>query len=123
MPLSSMISVLILVCKGIGQGRITKNLGTFVNDLSGAFTVPDEKSIVMAYELLDTEGLYVGASTALNVVAAVELAQRLGKGESTCSLSGRYFLADEMTLQAPRLPLSFVMVHIVTKVVCSPGHG
>lgn len=35
----------------------------------------------MLYQLLDTEGLYVGASSALNVVAAVELAQKLGKGE------------------------------------------
>jgi cysteine synthase len=51
-----------------------------VNELSGAFTVPDEKSIAMVYELLDSEGLYLGASTALNVVAAVELAEILGKG-------------------------------------------
>jgi hypothetical protein len=35
----------------------------------------------MLYQLLDTEGLYVGASSALNVVAAVELAQKLGKGK------------------------------------------
>jgi len=77
----------------------------------------------MVYELLDTEGLYVGASTALNVVAAVELAQRLGKGESTCGLSGCCFLADETTLQVLQSPLSFVMVHIATRVVCSPSHG
>lgn len=55
-------------------------MGTFVNDLDGAFTVTDEKSIAMIYELLHTEGLYLGASTALNVVAAVELAGKLGKG-------------------------------------------
>lgn len=66
---------------GIGQGRVTNNLGVFVNDLSGALHIPDEKSIAMLYQLLDTEGLYVGASSALNVVAAVELAQKLGKGE------------------------------------------
>jgi cysteine synthase A len=65
---------------GIGQGRITDNLATFVNDLSGAMTIPDEKSIEMVYELLETEGLYLGASSALNVVAAVELALKLGKG-------------------------------------------
>lgn len=65
---------------GIGQGRLTNNLATFVNDLSGAFTVPDEKSILMVYELLDSEGLYLGASSALNVVAAAELAEKLGKG-------------------------------------------
>lgn len=51
-----------------------------MDKLSGAFTVPDEKSLAMVYELLDTEGLYMGASSALNVVAAVELAQKLGKG-------------------------------------------
>lgn len=34
----------------------------------------------MVYHLLDAEGLYVGASSALNVVAAVELAQKLGPG-------------------------------------------
>ncbi|KAF7361988.1 PALP domain-containing protein [Mycena venus] len=73
------------VCS-IGQGRITDNLATFVNDLSGAFTVPDEKSIQMVYELLDTEGLYLGASSALNVVAAVELALKLGKGSNVVTI-------------------------------------
>jgi cysteine synthase len=34
----------------------------------------------MLYRMLDTEGLYLGASSALNVAAAVELAGRLGKG-------------------------------------------
>jgi cysteine synthase A len=40
----------------------------------------------MLYELLDTEGLYVGATSALNVVAAAELAEKLGKGNS-CDIS------------------------------------
>ncbi|KAK0225820.1 tryptophan synthase beta subunit-like PLP-dependent enzyme [Armillaria fumosa] len=70
----------------IGQGRITNNLGTLVNELSGAFTVPDTKSIAMLYELLDSEGLYLGASSALNVVGAVELAERLGKGSKVVTI-------------------------------------
>ncbi|KAF9452340.1 pyridoxal phosphate-dependent enzyme, beta subunit, partial [Macrolepiota fuliginosa MF-IS2] len=74
------------ITEGIGQGRITDNLAVFVNDLDGAFTVPDEKSIVMLYELLDSEGLYVGASSALNVVAAVELAEKLGKGSKVATI-------------------------------------
>ncbi len=69
------------ITEGIGQGRITNNLGTFVNQLSGAFTVPDTKSIEMLYQLLDTDGLYLGASSSLNVVAAAELAVKLGKGK------------------------------------------
>lgn len=84
--------------EGIGQGRVTRNLGTFVKEISGALHISDEKSISMVYELLDTEGLYVGASSALNVVAAVELAQKLGPGmfqtcfdgsTFTCFVSGR----------------------------------
>lgn len=70
---------------GIGQGRITKNLGTEIDHISGALHIPDSKSIAMVYELLDKEGLYLGASSALNVVAAVELAQRLGRGMHVCS--------------------------------------
>jgi cysteine synthase len=42
--------------------------------------IPDEKSIKMIYEILDKEGIYLGASSALNLVAAVELAEKLGKG-------------------------------------------
>ncbi|KAF9227384.1 pyridoxal phosphate-dependent enzyme, beta subunit [Gyrodon lividus] len=68
------------ITEGIGQGRVTDNLETFVDDLDGALMISDEKSIAMLYQLLDTEGLYLGASSALNVVAAVELAQTLGKG-------------------------------------------
>jgi len=74
------------ITEGIGQGRVTSNLATFVNDLSGAFTVPDEKSIAMVYELLDSEGLYLGASTALNVVAAVELAEKLPQGSTIATI-------------------------------------
>ncbi|KAF7428353.1 Cysteine synthase 1 [Pleurotus ostreatus] len=74
------------ITEGIGQGRITNNLGTFINDVSGAFTVSDDKSIRMLYELLDSEGLYMGASSALNVVAAVELGLKLGKGSKVATI-------------------------------------
>ncbi|OCH84659.1 cysteine synthase [Obba rivulosa] len=74
------------ITEGIGQGRITNNLGTIVNDLSGALHIPDEKSIEMIYDLLDTEGLYLGASSALNVVAAAELAQKLGPGSTVATI-------------------------------------
>lgn len=43
-------------------------------------TIPDAESLEMVYDLLDSEGLYLGASSALNVVAAYKLAQKLGPG-------------------------------------------
>ena len=62
---------------GIGQGRVTNNLGTFIEKIDGAVNIPDEKTISMVYDILDAEGIYLGASSALNVVAAVEVAQQL----------------------------------------------
>jgi cysteine synthase len=88
------------MCIGIGQGRVTDNLGTFVDRFDGALHIADAKSIVMVYDLLDSEGLYVGASSALNVVAAYELAQQLGPGMSGTNQSPKLslqYLASEFT--------------------------
>lgn len=46
----------------------------------------------MVYDLLDSEGLYIGASSALNVVAAAELAQRLPQGSSTAHPAATFLL-------------------------------
>ena len=72
----------LMVCGsvGIGQGRITDNLATEIKHIEGALHIPDSKTILMVYDLLDKEGIYLGASSALNVVAAVELAEKLGPG-------------------------------------------
>ncbi|RXW13228.1 hypothetical protein EST38_g12627 [Candolleomyces aberdarensis] len=74
------------ITEGIGQGRITDNMATFVKQVDGAFTVPDEQTIATLYELLDTEGIYLGASSALNVVGAYELAKKLGKGSTVVTV-------------------------------------
>ncbi len=46
------------------------------------------------YRLLDEEGFYVGASSALNVVAAVQIAKNLGPGHTIVTIladtAGRY---------------------------------
>lgn len=75
------IRIFLMLVIGIGQGRITNNLGTFVNDIDDALHIADAKSISMVYEMLDSEGIYIGASSALNVVAGFEMAQKLGPGE------------------------------------------
>ncbi|KAI0259271.1 pyridoxal phosphate-dependent enzyme beta subunit [Gloeopeniophorella convolvens] len=74
------------ITEGIGQGRVTANLATIVGALDGALHIADAKSLAMVYELLDGEGLYLGASSALNVVAAYELAQKLGPGKTVTTV-------------------------------------
>ena len=71
---------------GIGQGRVTDNLQQDIKLLDGAIHIPDAKTIRMIYHLLDKDGIYVGASTALNVVAAKELAVKLGKGSRVATI-------------------------------------
>ncbi|KAG9293856.1 hypothetical protein G9A89_019194 [Geosiphon pyriformis] len=74
------------ITEGIGQGRITSNLQPDVALIDDALHIPDEKSIEMVYRLLDEEGLYMGASSALNVVAAVEMAKILGPGKNIVTI-------------------------------------
>lgn len=80
------------ITEGIGQGRITANLEGAPVDF--AVTVPDEQSLPMVFRLLDEEGFFVGASSALNVVAAVEVAKQLGPGHTVvtvlCDTASRY---------------------------------
>ncbi|CEI89726.1 Putative Cysteine synthase [Rhizopus microsporus] len=74
------------ITEGIGQGRVTDNLAPDVDLIDGALNIKDEDTIAMVYRLLDEEGIYVGASSALNVVAAVQMAQQLGKGKKVVTL-------------------------------------
>ncbi|KAI8064186.1 cysteine synthase [Gongronella butleri] len=69
------------ITEGIGQGRITDNLGQDKELIDSAVHVKDEESIHMVYRLLHEEGIYVGASSALNVVAAMKMAKQLGKNK------------------------------------------
>lgn len=74
------------ITEGIGQGRVTDNMKDDIHLADDALHIADEKSIHMVYRLLDEEGLYVGASTALNVVAAYEMAKILGPGHTVATI-------------------------------------
>ena len=71
---------------GIGQGRITDNLINDIDTIDGALAIPDSKTIAMIYHLLHEDGLYLGASSAMNVVACQELAVKLGKGSRVVTI-------------------------------------
>ncbi|KAK0535305.1 Cysteine synthase 1 [Tilletia horrida] len=74
------------ITEGIGQGRVTDNLRPDIDLLDGSLHIEDEASIEMVYRMLDEEGLYMGASSALNVVAAARLAKHLGKGKTVVTI-------------------------------------
>ncbi|KAI5970797.1 hypothetical protein CANMA_000216 [Candida margitis] len=72
--------------EGIGQGRVTDNLKPDIEIVDDAVKIPDEDSIAMLYRLLDEEGLYLGGTGALNVVAAVEVAKTLPEGSNVVTI-------------------------------------
>lgn len=84
--------------EGIGQGRITDNLKQDIDNVDGAIFVPDEQTIAMIYQLLDEEGLYLGGTGALNVVAAAQLATELPEGSNIVTV-----LADSGHKYADRI--------------------
>ena len=80
------------ITEGIGQGRVTDNLaGT---QLDGSVLVEDARTVACVFRLLKDEGLFVGASSALNCVAAGDVARQLGPGHTVvtviCDGAGRY---------------------------------
>lgn len=74
------------ITEGIGQGRVTENLKPDIELIDDALQIPDADSLKMLYRLLDEEGIYVGASSALNVVAAVEMAKKLGPNKNIVTI-------------------------------------
>ncbi|KAJ9154937.1 Cysteine synthase [Pleurostoma richardsiae] len=86
------------ITEGIGQGRVTDNLRPDIDLLDGSLYISDEKTIEMVYRCLDEEGLYLGASSTLNVVAAKEVAEKLGRGHTVVTMlcDGAYRYADRL---------------------------
>ncbi len=80
------------ITEGIGQGRITGNLENVPVD--DAFQIPDTESLPVTYDLLEHEGLLMGASSGVNVAGAMRLARQLGPGHTIvtilCDYGTRY---------------------------------
>ena len=80
------------ITEGIGQGRITANLEDLTVD--HAFQIPDARAVETTFQLLEEEGLCLGASSGVNVAGAIELAKAMGPGHTIvtilCDYGTRY---------------------------------
>eukprot|EP01112_Ceratiomyxa_fruticulosa_P019194 TRINITY_DN6247_c0_g1_i2.p1 TRINITY_DN6247_c0_g1~~TRINITY_DN6247_c0_g1_i2.p1 ORF type:complete len:312 (+),score=48.97 TRINITY_DN6247_c0_g1_i2:454-1389(+) len=66
--------------EGVGINRQTENFAQI--QLDGAVKCTEKEGIEMAYYVLRNDGLYIGGSSALNLVGAVKLARKLGPGKT-----------------------------------------
>ncbi len=80
------------IAEGIGQVRITKNLEGLTPDFS--YNIPDAEALPVVFDLLEHEGLCLGASSGVNVAGAIRLARDLGPGHTIvtilCDFGTRY---------------------------------
>ncbi len=97
------------ITEGIGQGRITANLEGLTVDR--AYQIPDRESLQTTFQLLEEEGLCLGASSGVNVTAATRFAQDLGPGHTVvtilCDHGSRYQskLYNRAFLESQGLPV------------------
>jgi cysteine synthase A len=80
------------IAEGIGQVRITKNLEGFTPDFS--YNIHDSEALPIVFDLLQHEGLCLGASSGVNVAGAIRLAREMGPGHTIvtilCDFGTRY---------------------------------
>ncbi|KAL1928827.1 hypothetical protein VTP01DRAFT_2613 [Rhizomucor pusillus] len=74
------------VVEGIGINRLTNNFNMGRHLVDDAFRVTDEEAVKMARYLVREDGLFVGSSSAVNCVAAVRVARKLGPGHVIVTL-------------------------------------
>jgi cysteine synthase A len=80
------------IAEGIGQGRITKNLEGLSVD--HAYRIPDAEALPIVFDLLQHEGLCLGASSGVNIGGAIRMARDMGPGHTIvtvlCDYGTRY---------------------------------
>nr|POF25971.1 cysteine synthase 2 [Quercus suber] len=64
--------------EGIGINRLTANMSAGLHLIDDAVSVTDDQAMKMARWLVEKEGLFVGASSAVNCIAAATVARDLG---------------------------------------------
>ena len=80
------------IAEGIGQVRITKNLEGFTPDF--AYNIPDLEALPVVFDMLEHEGLCLGASSGVNIAGAIRMAREMGPGHTIvtilCDYGTRY---------------------------------
>jgi len=69
------------VVEGIGINRLTHNIDLALPIIDDAFRITDAEAVSMSRYLVQHDGLFLGSSSACNLVACVKLIRRMGWGD------------------------------------------
>ena len=80
------------ITEGIGSSRVTANFAEAKID--GAFSISDQESLPILYDLIQNEGLSLGTSSGVNIAGAIRLGKELSPGKTIvtilCDKSDKY---------------------------------
>ncbi|KAJ5971304.1 uncharacterized protein N7479_001222 [Penicillium vulpinum] len=68
------------IVEGIGINRVTANFEAGKEMIDDAVRVTDAQALAMARWLVEKDGIFIGSSSAVNCIAAVKTARKLGPG-------------------------------------------
>ncbi|TIA91305.1 hypothetical protein E3P99_01123 [Wallemia hederae] len=74
------------VVEGIGINRVTANFEQGSQNIDDAVRVSDEDAVAMSRYVMANDGLFLGSSSACNLVAAVHTAKKMEKGTSIVTI-------------------------------------
>ena len=80
------------ITEGIGSSRITSNFKDAKID--DAYSIDDNESLPILYDLIQNEGLSLGTSCGVNIAGAIRMGRELGPGKTIvtilCDRSDKY---------------------------------
>mmetsp|Transcript_28254 Transcript_28254/g.50069 ORF Transcript_28254/g.50069 Transcript_28254/m.50069 type:complete len:181 (+) Transcript_28254:3-545(+) len=74
------------LAEGIGLDRVTHNFSLGLDCIDRAIRVTDQEAVDMAHWILRTEGLWIGSSSAMNLVGAIRTALDLPEGSHVVTM-------------------------------------
>ncbi|TFK54550.1 PALP-domain-containing protein [Heliocybe sulcata] len=66
------------VVEGIGNNRMTNNIDMAISSIDDAYRITDEEAVAMSRYLVQHDGLFLGSSSACNLVTCVKLVKKMG---------------------------------------------
>jgi len=76
------------IVEGVGLDRITHNFSLAIDAgvIDDAVRISDQEAVDVAHWLSREEGIFVGSSSAMNIAAAVKVAEELGEGKCVTTI-------------------------------------
>lgn len=106
------------VIEGIGINRVTKNIELALPVIDDAFRITDAEAVSMARLLVQRDGLFLGSSSAVNLVACIKFVRKMGwcNGEKVvtvlCDSGARHYSKfwDDAYLSKTGIPIDVGIV-------------